>query len=750
MQMPSDSAFCDQCGAVLVKTGFTNFTRVRELFHEAQGVPPEKLETWLAAKCEGDVALLAELRGMLQSPEQDSFLQNPAVSPSHKPPAPPPPQTIGHYRLIRELGRGGMGVVYLAVRDDGTFRKNVALKLLLREKVTPEFIVRFKQERQVVAALDHPNIARILDGGESPDGMPYYVMEYVDGLAIDQYCDHQRLSLSGRLKIFQDACRAVHYLHQNLIVHRDLKPHNILVSSDGVVKLLDFGIAKVGGAVSLSSSDLTSAQERPMTPLYASPEQLQGATNLQKTSDIYSLGAILYRLLTGRSPYVDLDDKIAKLTSREDPPLPSANIREDLRATPESTAQLRRAMMGELDSIVLMAMKYDPKARYQSSLDLANDLQQFLDGQAVTAHHDSVAGRSIKLFRRKRAVIAVLAGFLILGSFGAWQWQRVEIQKREMAARQTKLQGILDQLESRPELSAAPPVGEAAVNAVAARTEDIRKLKSAFGSDYTAAAASHPGPSPERDALLDRAVRYLDRVRASSPPNAELGIELADAYRQLGLLQEATAGVSARQVAAATYQKAAEVLGGVCAAFPDNAAAKQRLQQVEQTLAALRGGTISEPVPVVSQEEKPSPAPPDNITKNAGTPARATTVAQTAKILPVPEPMPAPPVATPIAPRPVGSPVPGMSPAERSDLDDRMVNATSRVQTADQSIDPIRKNLERTGQVLNPDTMNAIRNMHSSLARAQRDIDAGNASAAKDDLAAAEAFAAKVLKSVGR
>ena len=774
-QMPGDAGFCEECGAALVSTGFTNFTSVRELFNQAQSIAPDKLESWLSDKCAGNAAMLAELRAMLRPSADDSFLKQPAaLPPSLIPPgSPPPQQTIGNYRLIRELGRGGMGIVYLAVRDDGAFRKNVALKLLLRDQVTEEFVLRFKQERQVVAALDHPNIARILDGGDATNGMPYYVMEYVEGLPLDQYCDQQRLSLTGRLKGFQDVCRAVHSLHQNLIVHRDLKPGNILVSSDGVVKLLDFGIAKVVGAVSLSSGDLTSAQGRPMTPTYASPEQLQGAATLQQTSDIYSLGVILYRLVTGRPPYPDLDAKVAGLASREDPPLPSANIREDLRATPESTAQLRRAMMGGLDSIILMAMKYDPRERYQSSLEFADDLQHFIDGQSVTAHHDSVTGRSFRLIRRKRTAIAVLAGFLVLGGFGAWQWRRVEIQKQEAAARQARLQDLLNQLESRPDLNTPPATTDDAAKIAAARTEDIRQLKHAFATDFMVAAASHTGPSPERDALLDRGVRFLDKMRASSPPDADLGIELADAYQQLALLRAATGtspgsatpSEAAAQAEAETFRKAADVLGGVCAAHPDNATAKERLQRVNERLVSFnKSHAPAEPVATAPPPEKPSPLPtPPSPARAAPAPPKAAPVAATKPVVPQPVPAPAPrpsvvgalpqvssAVVAP-APSTVAAAVPPrLSPAERADLEDRVVNVSSRIETAEQTIDPVRKTLEQNGQSLNPEILNAIRNMHSSLARAQREIEAGSPATARDDLAAADAWAAKVLRSVGR
>jgi serine/threonine protein kinase len=450
---------------------FTNFTRLRDLFEHALSLEQDRREAWAEQACQGDPALFAQLKEMLSTANRDSVFQQQGGEAGEA-------KFIGAYRVLREIGRGGMGVVYLAMRDDGTFRKNVALKVLSRDQVNPEFVLRFRQERQVMAALDHPNIARILDGGDITDGMPWYAMEYVEGFPIDKYCDLQRLSLAGRIRIFQDVCQAVHYLHQNSVVHRDLKPNNILISADGVVKLLDFGIAKFVGAAALSSNDLTSVQGRPMTPIYASPEQISGAT-LRKTSDIYSLGVILYRLLTGRAPWDSLDRKVEKLAAREDPPPPSAGIREDLCTQTESTAQLRRAMMGELDSIVLMAMSHDPKRRYQTAADLADDLARFLEGHTVTAHHDSLAVRSVKLLKRKRRAAAVVAGFMVTAGLGVWQLERVSSVKEAAASREANLMAMISGLEARLRSSPAEP----AAKLVRERIEDVRNLRKAFAAN---------------------------------------------------------------------------------------------------------------------------------------------------------------------------------------------------------------------------------------------------------------------------
>ncbi|MBZ5674608.1 MAG: protein kinase [Acidobacteriia bacterium] len=646
--------------------------------------------------------------------------------------------------MVRELGRGGMGVVYLAMRDDGTFRKNVAIKLLLREAVSEEFILRFKQERQVLAALDHPNIARILDGGDTSDGMPYYVMEYVEGLPLDEYCDQKGLSVTGRIRIFQQVCGAVEYLHQNSIVHRDLKPSNILVSNDGSVKLLDFGIAKLMGAAAFANPNLTSAMGSPMTPTYASPEQISGVT-LQKTSDVYSLGAILYRMLTGRLPYEGVDEKLQKLFTRQAPPAPSGNIRQDLRAGGDTTAGLRRVMLGEIDSIVLKSLEFDPKNRYQSAAEFRDDLQRFVDGQPVLAHHTSVANRSFKLLKRKRAMVAVLAAFIVLAGFGVWQWRRMAVEQSGVAAREAHLRSLLDQVEAHLDQPSATPQ-PASPEVLAQRTQDVQLVKTAFATDFPAVVAAKPGPNAARDALLDRGVRYLDRAHSTPVRSSNLDTEVAEAYQQFGILQENTADPKAggRQAAVKTYQKASEVLVVLAAENPDDARARDRLAMVNQRIVALGGQAVNAPVeaaPVVPDVPAPEP--------------EKTPLPVTAPKAP-PQTKSAPPVAVTPAPVPAPEPVKpapapaGLSAAVRAELNDRMINATSKVLGAEQAIEPIRQNLAGRGQVLNSDTQNAMVQMRNRLDKAKAEIAAGDAEGAKDDMAAAEAFATRVLRTAGR
>jgi serine/threonine protein kinase len=709
--------------AVSPVANLDDYTLMKQIYYQAAQVDPTQRDAFLQSACQGNETLLEKLRGMFetmagslgtQQPPQQQNVPHSVSNVASTPQA----YFIGVYRLLRELGRGGMGVVYLAVRDDGAFRKNVALKLLLRDHVTAEFISRFKQERQVLAALDHPNIARILDGGDTSDGMPYYVMEYVEGLPLDRYCDQQRLSLSGRIKIFQQVCLAVDYLHQNLILHRDLKPSNILVSADGVVKLLDFGIAKVVGAGAWANADLTTAQGTPMTPTYASPEQITGGV-LTKTSDLYSLGAILYGLLTGRSAYIDLDDKLAKIAARETPPSPSTNIREDLKSA-ETTQQFRRAMMGELDSIVIMAMQIDPKNRYQSAADLAQDLQRFLDGSPVTAYHSSMADRGVKLLRRKRAAIAVLCAFLALGAFGAWEGWRLERQKADAAARIARLSGMIDQMQSRlnnpsAASAAAPPL-----------EEDIRKLRDAFQTDYSEA-------SPDHDKVLDKGIKYLDSVHAVAPDNPNLNADVGTAYQQLGNLQEvATKPGVTNPAALTTYRKAATTL----ASASGTEKAKQHLALVNARIRALGGQVVlpEMPPPVVAAVEPP---PVETPTTQVLPPMKKPRTQPENQAVVMNQPPP-PPAAEPA------------KPAISAETEDELITVTSKVQTTDETIAPVRQNLERTGQALNADMLARIARMHSCLERARRAVASGNEAEAKENLTAADALATKLLGALGR
>jgi serine/threonine protein kinase/tetratricopeptide (TPR) repeat protein len=331
---------------------------------------------------------------------------------------------IGSYRILREAGRGGMGVVYVAERADDQYRKRVALKLLRRGMDDPHLVRRFLEERQILATLDHPHIAKLLDGGLTGERLPWFAMEYIEGEPIDRYCDRNRLTVDGRLRLFLAVCDAVQYAHRSLVVHRDLKPSNVLVTADGQVKLLDFGIARLLVQDNASEPTLTQAGQRALTPEYASPEQVRGEP-VTVASDVYSLGVMLYSLLCGRRPYrlrgrLERDVERAVLeASVEVPSVAATQEPEAAAARGTSPERLRRRLRGDLDMIVLTALRKEPERRYPGVEALAADLRRHLDGLPVHAQPDRWRYRAEKFLRRHAVGVSVAAGLaLLLAGFG--------------------------------------------------------------------------------------------------------------------------------------------------------------------------------------------------------------------------------------------------------------------------------------------------------------------------------------------
>lgn len=393
--------------------------RLQELFHAASDVDPAERTAFLAAVCPDDEELRRQALSLVMAveAENDSIAGWVAAGAANMQQSlePEPGARIGPYQVERAIGAGGMGSVYLASRADDQFRKQVAIKLMSRGLATPELVRRFRAERQILATLDHPNVARLLDGGVSGAGVPYVVMEYVDGLAIDEYCDRHQLSINERLGLFRAVCDAVQYAHRNLIVHRDIKPGNILVTADGIPKLLDFGIAKIlkpeAAQVTVA---VTRAVERLLTPEYASPEQVLGET-ITTASDVYSLGVLLYRLLSGRQPFVLTDQSPAaweRLLCEAEPDLPSQAARS------LGNLQAARALSGDLDTIILMALRKEPARRYASVEQLSEDIRRHLDGFPVIARRDTFRYRSGKFLRRNKGTVLLGAAlFLVVVGF---------------------------------------------------------------------------------------------------------------------------------------------------------------------------------------------------------------------------------------------------------------------------------------------------------------------------------------------
>ncbi|HEY4366539.1 MAG TPA: serine/threonine-protein kinase [Steroidobacteraceae bacterium] len=404
-----------------------------QIVNEAQTMPPGERLRFIRDACASDIALYESALAGVQSRERwfdsEGFSDfDGHADSSCEPIVDPAGQLVGSYRIVRSLGQGGMGEVFLAERDDKEFHQQVALKLVRRGLLSRQVQGRLRQERQILASLDHPNIARLYDGGTTPDGTPYIVMEYIDGEPIDIYCDQRGLTVEQRLRLFLSVCAAVHRAHQNLIVHRDLKPSNILVTPDGTPKLLDFGIAKLLDERELMHTlAVTQADVRVMTPGHASPEQIRGEL-ISTASDTYVLGVLLYELLCGYKPFVLRGNRLAELERaicEDSPPTLSAVIAAAEHAADSgitsvaaqrsvSAAKLRRELRGDLENIVMMAMRKEPERRYSSVEQLAADIERHLRGMPVIARADSWSYRAGKFMRRHMVVVALSGAFIAL------------------------------------------------------------------------------------------------------------------------------------------------------------------------------------------------------------------------------------------------------------------------------------------------------------------------------------------------
>jgi non-specific serine/threonine protein kinase/serine/threonine-protein kinase len=412
---------------------------VERIFHAALEVPPDRIDAFVEQSCAGDLGLRHQVEALLKSHRQAGhFIETPLVHPQEALLEAPDSdhlidQTVGHYRILQRLGAGGMGVVYLARRADQQYEKRVAIKLIKRGMDTESVLRHFHTERQILATFDHPNIAHLLDGGATADGLPYFVMEYVEGVPIDDYCEAQKLSITQRLQLFRQICGAVTYAHRHAVIHRDLKPSNILVGSDGVPKLLDFGIAKILQPGEYRESILTMIGLRMMTPDYASPEQVRGEA-LTTASDVYSLGVVLYKLLTGNQPY-DLprtSHDISRAITETEPRRPSAVVGKSERWA--------RGLRGDLDNVVLMALRKEPERRYQSVERLSDDIRRHLENLPVLARHDTFGYRATKFVQRNKAATsaAALVALSLLGGIVATSWQAQKAREQEAMATAAK------------------------------------------------------------------------------------------------------------------------------------------------------------------------------------------------------------------------------------------------------------------------------------------------------------------------
>ena len=545
---------------------------VQQLFDEALELSSEERASFLDAACGEDAELRQDVASLLAnfSAAGSTFMENPAarIGDDLEMPEMPakasgtdgpnqPGDRIGPYVLEKLLGTGGVGRVYLATRET-EFQKQVAVKLLKRGMDTDELVRRFVSERQILAQLEHPNVANLLDGGATDDGRHYLVMEYVDGLAIDTYCAEKLLDVPQRLRLFLKVCDAVHFAHRNLVVHRDLKPSNILVAQDGEPKLLDFGIAKLLRPESFPQTVLPTAPGwRAMTPEYASPEQVRGGL-ISTASDVYSLGVVLYELLTGRRPYrlssrslIEVERTVCTV-----PPMrPSRAVTRQLEGEePASTGtylgvdrkKLKQRLSGDLDNILLMALEKEPERRYQSVDQLAADLRRHLDNLPVSARKDSLFYRSSKFARRHRLPLAVVSFFaLMLLVFVA----TLVMQQGQILRQRDRAESVSEFLENLFEISdpsrergesvlARSLLDKGAID-IEARLRDQPGLQGdllgTMGRSYT-----HLGLYSEAEDMLQRSLSLRRQSYGDEDPSvATAKYQLADLYVEQGVYDRA-------------------------------------------------------------------------------------------------------------------------------------------------------------------------------------------------------------------
>lgn len=544
--------------------------RIRELFDAALDQPAYFRREFLFSVCDGDQLLFETVDKLLAANERSSGILDTPIRERREVTVAirTPGSYIGPYKILQELTGGGMGVVYQAVRADEVFQRVCAVKVIRAELATPWLMDRFRKERQILARLDHTNIARIIDGGATPDDLPYFVMDYVDGPPINKFCAQHDLNARQRLALYRQACVAVEYLHRNGVIHGDLKPPNILVGNDGSVKLVDFGIATI-----LSAAD-TSDQRQAlplMTPGYASPEQMRGLP-LTPSSDVYSLGIILYELLAGAQPFPSKGrsrSEILNLIDTQDPVPPSLAA---VNTQPSAAAHvaMSRPLKADLDSIVLSALHRNPQKRYQSVADLNEDINRFLSSRPVRSRQSGPLHNGRMLFLRHKSLAWASAIIVLL--LGALSWEGVVLYRSYKTA--LKLEDQVRTLEVQwvKALEENPKVSEESVNGSASRERmkqllnnqlgHAHNLADAYRTSFPEAVHIWPGMNQRRRELLKNTEDCLHQAEPIVGRDSGGTEELANAWLWLANLQgnPRTVNLHDRPGATASIEEAQRLL----------------------------------------------------------------------------------------------------------------------------------------------------------------------------------------------
>lgn len=602
--------------------------KIESIFQTVIEKPKPERQMMLTQYCGEDTELRREVEALLSEDETndvDDFIQAPIKDVAQSLPTLKTDnyigRDIGSYHIVKILGQGGMGAVYLAERADAEYYRQVALKIVRRGMDSSFVLKRFRVERQILATLEHPNIAQLLDGGSTKDGLPYFVMEYVQGQPLTEYCNTQQLSLADRLKLFLPVCAAVQHAHQKLIVHRDLKPSNILVTTEGTPKLLDFGIAKLLDPT-LSPTPLTRTQTsmRLMTPDYASPEQVRGLP-ITAASDVYSLGVVLYELLTGARPYqfdtyspAEIERAICD-TEVERPSalaekLHSSGMVKSEDGKPKMGGRFfhhssfiprRSSLRGDLDNIVLMALRKEPERRYQSVEQLAKDIRCYLEGRPISARRESAIYRTGKFVRRNKLAVtaAGLVFFSLLGGIVTTtraariaqtertraeanlveaQTQRAEADRQRLIAEQQRAEALTQRERAeteaaeanlqrelaeaqRAEADAQRKNAETQQERAERRFAQVRKLANTFLFDFHDQIQTLAGATAAREMVVKTALEYLDSLTKDAENDPSLLLELAAAYTRVGDVQGAPdrPNLGQKDAAKTSYQRSIEL-----------------------------------------------------------------------------------------------------------------------------------------------------------------------------------------------
>jgi len=582
----------------------SDWQRVQTLFLESIDLPPGERSKFLEFSCAGDPRMISEIESLLAADTDSEALIEAAVqdvAASYFDTHALIGQRLGLYRIVREIGRGGMGSVYLAVRDDQEYQKEVAIKVVRRGMDTADVLERFRYERQILANLEHPYIASLFDGGSTADGVPFFVMEYIQGRPVDVFCRDQSLDSKAVCELYLLILEGIAYAHRNLVVHRDLKPANILITADGMPKLLDFGVARLLSGDAVGNHTMTAAT-RPYTPEYASPEQVMGLP-ITTSTDIYCLGAVLYELLTGKRAH----------------PIEShtpAHIERIICQTEVVRPRVQvPALSSDLDNIVMMALRRDPERRYQSAGQFAEDLQRYLDGRPVMAQKDSVAYRTAKFVSRnwlEVAGAAVVAASLIVGlvvSIAQTHRADVELQiaesQRVIAQHQTALaqaaslnashqKALADEQRKvadvqRDQAEEQKGIADQQRTIAEERIKDILQLADKTLFDVHDTIAKLPGSVAARQSLVKTTLEYLEGLQRETGLDDQMRAMLCAAYYKIAMIQGDMQGASLQDSEASekSLLKGQDLLMPAYRRHPNDPEMILRLIEIRASLADL-------------------------------------------------------------------------------------------------------------------------------------------------------------------